>query len=801
MVIVRELRSAVRVLLSSPGFLALGSVMVAAGIAATTFVFTVVNGVLIKDSRLPDLTNIVNISLTKDGQSRPDFGLTGRRFAALIAGSPRSVSHISAVRHLQLALEGGSRTRIVMAESVTRDYFGLLRVRPVAGRPLNAADDDPSACCSVVVSYRVALEEFGTPDRAVGQDVRLSGWPFRIIGVTGGQFRGLTFPTVVGADLWITQQSAMAFFAFNPDSPSRVFARLGDQSTIAAAKKELRAIGSGIDPDPEIGLTALPAEAAVMPTGAVRAGTVLSAALLGLSVLILVAGVSNLTNLCAVRVARRTTEFAVRLALGARRIDLAYLFISEVLLVTLCGALMGWPLAVWAARAVGRAALPEISGIVVNVDLEPDLRVAVFAVALTVITTIAVSLAVIKRVLDSESISVLARGVNVGLATWQRRSLKAALTVQVASAVVLLVPAGLFLRSAVTKAENLPQLRLERALIGRFDFRLQHLAEESGQARSIAVLEHATRSSAVTDAALATDVPIDGKGSVITLGLPGESGGVRARQLAVSPTFFEFLGIDRIRGRAFLSSDTADSENVVILSHSAATALWGQDEPIGRRVRVGSRGEIRTVVGVVADVDESAPAELRRYAYLAQQQTHDNSLALLIRLRDATPQGVEDIRNLVREADPGLALIDATTLREYVGLAADASKTAAILSSIMASVAWLICLGGVYAVAEHGSSARRHEFGMRVALGATRIGIVQLVLQQAAPAVVRGVLTGWLAAFSTAALLHAFWISTVPWDWATLLGIPLLAAMVCFGAAAMPAWRASGVSPKDALHR
>jgi ABC-type antimicrobial peptide transport system permease subunit len=118
----------------------------------------------------------------------------------------------------------------------------------------------------------------------------------------------------------------------------------------------------------------------------------------------------------------------------------------------------------------------------------------------------------------------------------------------------------------------------------------------------------------------------------------------------------------------------------------------------------------------------------------------------------------------------------------------------------MAGVAWLICLGGVYAVAEYGSAARRREFGMRVALGASRIGIVRLVLQQTVPSVSRGVLAGWLVALAAAGLLHVYWPDAAPWDWATIMSIPVLAGTVCFGAAVLPAWRASGVSPKDVFH-
>jgi putative ABC transport system permease protein len=793
------MKQAARLLAASPKFFLVSAVMIAVGVAGTTLVFSVVNALLLKDSRLPDLSRVINVAVTDEGQTFVDIGLKESRWQALRLRPTVTVTHLSAVRHLRVAFEGRRRARAAMAESVTADYFNLFDVNPEAGRLLGPADGVATNCCSVVIAHRLALEEFGAPPLAVGQQVRVSGRPFVVVGVVRDEFRGLTMPNVVGAELWFNRDTAHDTFDIGQTTPSMVFARLQTGATFAEAKREIEEVGRGIDPaSANIGLTAVAAEAATMPTGARRAGMAGSAILLGVSALILIAGVGNLTSLYIVRGARRASEMAIRIALGASAREVATLFVAEILIVTAAGAIIGGPLAVLGAQQLQHSGFPEIGGLVADLDLMPDIRIALFVVGITTVTAIAISLNVLKRVLRAESLAVLARGANGGLTVWEKRNVRTALALQVASAIALLVPSGLLLNSARVQSQMLPQFEDTRTLIGRVDLGLQNVDEQQGRSVYASVLSEISNGS-VESGALGSDLPIEGRGPLVRLGTIGSSAAVRGHQLAVSPGFFQFIGSRLERGRLFDPTDRAGAEPVAILSETAARNLLGDNDPIGGRISLGDRGPRYTVIGVVSDIS-TGTSESRRYIYLPQLQVNAPSMMVLVRLHRDLPVRVDVLRDLVRRADPHIALLGASTLHDHVQASAIALRNAAGVCLVLSMVAWLICLGGVYAAAEYASGARRREFGVRMALGARRTEIVSLIAKQMVNPVIRGLAAGWAVAVLVVGIIQFSWLPVLHWNWASLLGAPLLAAIVCFLAAAVPAWKTSGLDPKASLY-
>jgi len=805
-----DLTYAVRMLRRNPGFAATAVITLALGIGANTAIFSVCNAVLFKPLPYAEPERIVMLS-----ERLPDgklFGVAPANFVDWQNGI-RSFSGMAAMRASSFAssfiLGGQSEASRMAGGDVSSSFFSVLGVRFMLGRNFLPSEDLPGQDRVAILSYATWSKQFGADRDIAGKAITLDDESYTVVGVLPADFQfGTTaadFQSRSQPDIWVP-------LALNPQKLQRgahmleVIARLKPGVKLAQAQAELNVIAANLaqqypENNKDRGITVVPLTDQV--TGSVR---VALETLLGAVGLVLLIACANVANLLLGRAAARQKEMAVRIALGASRWRLAQQLLTESLLLAGLGGIAGFVLALAAIAALTPQLPADLSlaaGIAVN------MRMLIFTALISLVTGILFGVGPLFaawRENAGESLKQNNRSAT-GIHTRLRSGLAVA---QIAIAIVLLIGAGLMVKSFWALLRVAPGFRSENIVTARLSLprsrypNNRRIAALEGQ-----MLESLRGKPGVKSVGFATYVPLGGSDndwSFIIEGRPPLPVGTYnvAGYRPVSASYFETIGIPLLRGRSFTSADTAEASRVVVINDSMVREYWPSENPIGQRLQGGGgQPTWRTVIGVVGDVlHEGLDGAAKPEMYLPVEQTDMNIESdPTIVVRSEIPAGAAagELRAAVAAIDPAIAVDRIETMQQLVSGSVAQPRFRTVILAGFSLLALVMASIGIYGVMNYLVILRTREFGIRLSLGATRTDVLRLVLGQAAALIGAGTCLGLIGSVVLVRLITTLLFGTAPLDPLTFGAVPVFLATVALVASYIPAQRATRIDPIVAL--
>lgn len=808
MTTVRDVVYAVRALVRAPGFALIAIITLALGIGANTAIFSVVNGVLLRPLPYPEPDRLVNVwQVNEEWLDNPDprFRNLGAKFPASArvvwdwVERATALESVGAYKWNRPALDFGDRVEQVWTAEVTSGVFDALAVPPHLGRVFVVDDDRVGAASTAVLSYGFWQGQFGGDSAAIGQSITLDGSGYVIVGVMPD---GFYFPDPA-TQVWTT---------LDDEAKQRprdwqfleVIGRLRPGLSVAEAQLEMEAMNAQLIEDTagehEFGVRLILRTTEVV--GDVQRALFV---LIGAVGLVLLIACANIANLLLVRATGRRRELAVRAALGASRGRMVGQLLTESLVIGLMGGLVGLGLAVATFKPM-LAFLP--SSLPRTDEIFLDQRVLLFSLVASLATGILVGVLPALTVSRTGITDVLREGgrgfAGDGGRRWAHNLLVSS---EIALAFVLLVGSGLLVKSFVrlTSIER----GFDAANVSMVFFRLPQATHDNTERRSTFLMRFHERLAAfpgVQSVGFADNMPFGGGTSSTNMTVETASGPKEAnlQYSAVSADFFDALRIPVLAGRSFTDADRLGSRPVVIVSEGAARELWPDEDPVGMRMKRGdleeTDGEWRTIVGVVADTRhrrldiDPRPKfyepihQVRRTAYIAVIKTQDDANAL---------SGAA--RNILSELDPTIPVPRVATLERQIANSVAMPRFRTLLVTMLAGLAGLLAVVGIYGVMAYATAQRTAEIGVRIALGARSGDVVGDVLKRAAGIAAVGLAIGVGIALAAVRVLGTMLFETTVYDPMMFVGAGTLLGLAALTASYVPARRATRVDPVEAL--
>lgn len=821
-----DLRFAVRQLAKSPGFAITAVLMLAFGIGATTAIFSIVEAVLLRPLPFPDSGRLMVLGDSLEGVNfggNSEVGVTVPDIRAYTRAT-HGFSSLGGYQFFGFELSGTGEPAQVNAVRLTSGVFPALGVSPLLGRYFTAEEDEHSQQV-VVLSYAAWVNRFHRDPHVVGTKIQLDRKPYIVIGVMPRNFE---FPLVTGqlnrTELWVPM-------SFRPD----------ELLPVAAANWSYQMVGRlkpGISPqqaqsDAEVVAQEImrnyPAMIANLHISAVvrplheetveQTRPLLRTLFLAVAVVLLIACV-NLAGLMLVRAIRHQREMAVRLALGARVSALLRQTILETLVLSLGGGALGLILAAVALK-VGKSMLPESLPRISEIGL--NWNVVGFALLLGVITGLLCGLAPAFAALRTNVNTNLKEGGRSGSASGGHARLRSVLVVaEIAIALVLLTASGLLLRSFDKMREVDLGYRPDHLTSAGYGLpHEQYSTQPQVDAFNRQLLDRLKQLPGVKAAGLSSVVPAGSNDNNQTFVVEGYTPpkGADMNLATVSQVigdFFPAMGIPLLRGRLFAEADRHGSQLVLIVNHKLAQHFWPNQDPIGKRIRIGTpemQTPWLTVVGEVADVKLGSPDKpSKEQYYIPVDQAEDDAGSLAsptdlngnggyIVLRSALPpEQMENVlRAAVRAIDPRLPLTQVQTMEQAVSQSEAPRRFNTVLIGSFASAAVLLAVLGIYSVIAFSVASRVQEMAIRMALGSQRAGIIQLVLRSGAKLAAIGCVIGLGGAAAASGLLRSLLFGVSPFDPVVLSLAAVGVLLLALAASGLPALRAASINPMQAL--
>jgi putative ABC transport system permease protein len=802
----RDARHAIRALRRAPGFAAAAIGTLALGVGATTAIFTAVNGVLLRPLPYDEagrLVRFVGVVEGRDGRGTVSFPdvLDWRDQSTAFTG-------VAAYDEWSATLVHGDAPERVDGASVTSAFFDVLGVTPLHGRFFRADEDSPGHEPAVVLSHGLWQRRFGGDPLAVGRMLRAGTVDYRIVGVAPA---GLEDPALSGASFDPPALWRVSPAYFDPEDVPRgaraftAIGRLRPGVPLERAQREVSAISARLaaaypSQNAGFGVELVPLKEQM--TSHARPALLMLLAATGLLVLLACA---NVANLLLARGAAREREIALRSALGAARTRIVRQLLAESLLLAATGGLLGVALAAWSAPmlvslagdSLARASQVRIDGVVLA-----------FAAAATLLTGLAFGLAPALHASVVEPQVALRDGSRTTSGSSTRRFRSALVAGEVAIAVVLLVGAGLLLRSLWTLQRVDPGFAAGRVLT--LEVHPPSVPYE-GDSAILRLYDRLTaRLSAlpgVERVGVADILPMSGSFNGMGLGLPdrpaprpGEGPSVETR--IVTPGFFAAAGIPLVQGRGFTEDDRGGAAEVAVIDEAMARRFWPGEDPIGRTVIVFDSTRWR-IVGIVGDVRHFSldrPPEPTLYLPRSRAQEWSAASAVIVVRGSVAPSALaEPVRRAVRAEDPSIAVTRMRPLTEVVGATTTEQRLRALLLSLFAGIAYVVGAVGIYGVVAHAVSRRLTEIGIRIALGADRRAVLAMVMRQGLRPVAVGLVVGLVGAAAAGRVIASLLYGVAPADPVTLLAVVAGLGGAAVVATYLPARRAMRVDPMTAL--
>jgi putative ABC transport system permease protein len=800
--LIADVRYSVRVLLRAPSFAIAVVAVLALGIGANTAIFSIVNAVLLRPLPLEEPDRVVRLfhvppQSTFPGMTR--FSVSPANFYDWQRDATQSFEGMALYRLRQFALTGlGSGAESIVAGAVGKEFFGLVRTPPMLGRVFLPEEDSPSKGHVVVVSNGFWKTHLGgTPD-AVGRTLQLNGEPYAIVGVMPARFTMKAWG-VAGLDLWVPLAYTDAERAVRDNHNDAVVARLAPGVTVAQAQAEMTLISTRLEQQfPQTnagwGATVVPLQELIV--GDVRLSLLMLLAAVGLVLLIACA---NVGNLLFARVLARRKELAIRSALGAGRGRVFQQLLVEALVLSIAGGAAG----LLFARVSLSAGAALLAGQVPRADeISLDGRVLVFVALLSILTAVlAGAMPALRAGRTSLNDALKEGGRNDGAVGIRTR--RVLIVCEVALSLVLLMAAGVMLRS-------LAALRQVDAGFNPHGLLTMHVALPATRYKTPAqvsgffdtALERIRALPGVQAAGAVDDLPSQG-GSVQPIVLEGHTELLPRDQPTVAvrkitPGFLHAMNIPVLQGRDVAASDV----DVMLVSRSAAKLLWGDADPIGRRVTLPLESKTRAerIVGIVGEVKQGELTEATGPTVYEYTHEHSwDSLSLVMRTSVPPVSIAPAATGVIHALDAEQPVEDVRTMDAVLDETLTSQRFSALLLGLFAGVALALASVGIYSVLSYIVRGRSREIGIRTALGARTSDVVRLVVLEGMTPAIIGIAAGAVSALGSAKLLEKLVFGISASDPLTLAAVAATLLVVALLASLLPAYRASRLDPLRVL--
>jgi putative ABC transport system permease protein len=792
----------------------------ALGIGANTTIFSVVNSLQFRPPSVEQPSRLLDVWLHNKKESGAFSGYSPLNFPDFAYYR----EHNSVFSGL--TAEAGDGTTLIWSRDgqgeaihgmlVSSNFFSVLGVTPQLGRTFLPEEDTPGGAQPVAMVSEAFWQQRLGSDTSLSKRIMLNGRAYTVVGVVPASFHGVLIGSA--PDVWVplSMQPAVTPGA---DLTSRsynwlnVYGRLKPGITRLQAQADLLVLSQQLArsyPDSNKDVEGF-AYAATLVPGPFRGFlSMITAALMAVVGLVLLIACANAANLLLAQASGRSREMSVRSALGASRWRLVRQSLTESVLLGCFGGLAGLLLASMAAPLLLRL---KPTNIPVSLQIPVDWRVLVFTLAVSVLTGVIFGLAPALRASRLDLASSLKDGTP---SSGQRRSrLRSALvTAQVAVCLVLLIGAGLCLRSLSNAQSIDPGFDVNNALVTSLDVDTFGYNEARGRALYRDLLDRVAELPGVRAGSLAEMMPLgtaERTEGVTIEGSPapglGGSGPAVVDDVSVAPNYFRTMGIPLLEGRDFTARDVQGAPRVVIINDVMAARFWPHQNPIGRHIIMGgpedpAARQVCEVIGVAkAGKYRTLGEDPQPFMYKPYWQNYVPRVRLIVRTEGDTDAVLSGLRRTVQQLDPNLALYDVETLKQLMVLPLFPAHATALLLGVFGGLALLLAMAGLYGVMSYLVAERTHEVGIRMALGAHARDVLKLVVGNGMRLALVGVVLGLAGAFAITRLLSSLLYGIQPTDFLTFSGVSVMLAGVAFLASYFPARRATKVDPMVALRR
>ncbi|HLW43826.1 MAG TPA: ABC transporter permease [Candidatus Acidoferrales bacterium] len=805
--LLQDFRYGLRVLLKAPGFSAIAILTLALGIGANSTIFSWINSTVLNP--IPGVANtavLAELTAGKEGDpspiSYPDY--------VDLRDHNRSLANLMAFSLWQMDLTGNAKPQRVWGEFASANYFDTLGVRPFRGRTfLPAEGTKPGGAPVVVLSYELWQTHFGGDRSIIDKTIQINKRPYSVIGVAPPLFQGTQ--TGVRADLWLPVVMAQQFARDQDLLRDRKadwlmsIARMKPGLTREQAQADLSNLYAQIAkeyPDAHRGTsvaTLYPLWRA--PWGANYYLRTILFLLMAISGVVLLLACANVANLLLVRSVSRRREMAIRLSIGATRWRLVRQLLAESLILATCGGGIAMLLTLWTSGMFGDFIPP--SSIPVYMNYHADSAVLFATMAISLLTGVFFGILPALRSSSLQPVTVLKEESGSASGGRRKARLSSVLVVaQIAMSLLLLICAGLFIRSFRLEQNFNPGFNPQGVLLESYDLRAVGYSKNSGMEFHRQLLAKLDAIPGVKSAALAGWIPMSMTVSEVTVDAEGyvpqlhES--MKMDVADVSPEYLRTMQISLIAGREFTAGDTEKSQLVAMVNKEFVRRYWPSQDAIGKRVR--QDGKWYTVVGVTSNFDNDHLGQKPKpFVYFPLFQDYTPLVAIHLRVSGNPLAYVGAAENAVHSLDADLPLSDVATLQSRIELNTTTQRIGGIFVGGFGILALILAAVGVYGVLAYTTRQRTHELGIRMALGAEPRGIFAMVLRQGAMLAFVGVVIGLAASFVLTRALTNELFGVSPTDPLTYAGVAILLLAVALLACYIPARRAMRTDPMVAL--
>jgi putative ABC transport system permease protein len=796
----QDVRYGVRSLLKKPGFAFVAVLTLALGIGANSTIFSFVNAVLLRPLPYANPERLVALDENSSKQGVAAMGVSFPNFLDW-----REQNHvfegIAAYGEDTYTLSGGGEPEQVPGARISSGLFEILGIQPMMGRTFRAEEDSPTNDTVVILSYGLWQRRFAGNPNILGQSISVGNRPHTIIGVMPAGFR---FPEV--ADMWRPLALDTTMWTRNDHGLSAI-ARLKPNVTLEQAQGDMIAVARHIEeqnPVTNEGFGVTVSNLRDQLVGDYRKALMI---LLGVVSFVLLIACANVANLLLARSVGRQKEIAIRATLGASRWRIVRQLVTESLLLSAIGGVLGLVLAVWGIDLL-LAAIPIEFPFWMKFSL--DGRVVGFTVVISMLTGVVFGLAPAIQASKIELNETLKEGGrNAGAATGHRRLRSLLVVSELALSLVLLTGAGLMMQSfmrlqrvnsgvnpnnVLTLAVPLPKAKYEE--------------EEKRRAFFQQLIERVRSVPGVESAGAVSNLPLGGSrwGRSLTVeGRPVLSVGEAPviNHCVITPDYFRSMGIPLLTGRDFNETDNKDSLKVTVIDERLAREYWPNESPVGKRIRFGppeSNEPWHTIVGVVGEVrHQRLDMSTRKSIYIPFQQLPIREMTITVRAAGDPLSLVGAVRNQVRALDADQPVTNVRPMTEVISRSVWQPRLYAILFGVFAVVALVLSSVGIYGVMSYAVTQRTHEIGIRMALGARQSDVLRMVVGQGLILTLFGIALGLLGAFGVTRVMSSLLFGVTATDPVTFLSVSLLLGCVALLACYIPARRATRVDPMTAL--
>jgi predicted permease len=808
--VLHDLRYALRQLVSSPGFTLVILLTLALAIGANTAIFSVINGVLLKRLPYEQPDRLMRIFLS--GTDYPKFPLNPFDFRDYRTRS-RSFESMAAFNRGDVQLSGSGEPVHLNGFGITSGYFHVLGLHPQLGREFDRNAEIPGNGLEIIISDRLWRTRFGADPNIIGRKITVNMQPFTVIGVMpagtvhpGNVYHALPYGESV--DVWWPFS-----FAGDPNRRGSHFiegiARLKDNVTAAQAASDLNTIMNQISHEHSNGDTGWKVLVIPLYNEVVGQSRQMLLVLLGAVVIVLLIACANAANLLLARASSRQREIAVRVAMGAPRMRVIRQLMTESLLISFLGGGLGLATAFSGVKVLV-SLLP--SDFPRAQDIHVSAPVLAFTILITVVTGILFGLAPAFQAAGADPREGLQKGGRATTGSRRQRRLRDALVVaEVSLACVLLIGAGLMLRSFLNQLRLDPGFQRAQVLTANLSLpHVKYAKEEQVERFYNQLADNLSALPGVEYAGVGSDLPWTGYdenagGFTVEGKKPPAGQEFHGRYHMATPSYFSALGIPLVAGRFFSDADNNTAPNVIIINRVMAERYWPGENVIGKRMSFSDGPKTDkdwiTVVGVVGNVKDqpNSPETHNAFWFPVLQAAWTSDMSVVISTRMQPRLLADSLRNEVHRLDPNLAIADVQVIDQIVDSSVSTPRFAFALVGLFAGLAIVLAGIGTYGVISYSVSQRTPELGIRMALGAVRSDVMRLVLSHAARLAGLGTALGVAAAFALSRLLKSLIFDVSPADPATFASVAGIVILVALLAGFVPALRATATDPMNAL--